>query len=97
MDRSGFAVYTIVDEPKRTDLRRKVHLASPQKRAQCKGICISFEEAVVVFDDPFAVEEYDANNSAEEDRYNMSLLQNSVSFARGYAVSRPMGYETCIF
>jgi len=31
---------------------------------------ISFEEAVKVFDDPFSIEEYDAENSITEDRYN---------------------------
>ncbi|MHC6202117.1 BrnT family toxin [Breznakiellaceae bacterium SP9] len=33
---------------------------------------IRFEEAVDVFDDPFSVEEYDIDNSAHEDRYNIT-------------------------
>jgi uncharacterized DUF497 family protein len=33
---------------------------------------IRFEEAVDVFDDPFAVEEYDDENSVAENRYNIT-------------------------
>jgi len=33
---------------------------------------IGFEEAVGVFDDPFAIEEYDVDNSDAEDRYNVT-------------------------
>ncbi|MDR1785114.1 MAG: BrnT family toxin [Spirochaetaceae bacterium] len=33
---------------------------------------LSFEEGIEAFDDPFAVEEYDTDNSVTEDRYNIT-------------------------
>ena len=46
------------------------HRLKNEKNKQDHGI--SFEEAVDVFDDPFSVEEYDIENSAVEDRYNVT-------------------------
>jgi uncharacterized DUF497 family protein len=41
---------------------------------------ISFEEAVNVFDDLFAVEEYDTDNSAYEDRYSITGFIRGLSY-----------------
>jgi uncharacterized DUF497 family protein len=41
---------------------------------------ISFEEAVDVFDDLFAVEEYDTDNSMYEDRYNITGFLSGLSY-----------------
>jgi uncharacterized DUF497 family protein len=41
---------------------------------------ISFERASEVFDKPFAVEEYDSDNSEYEDRYNVTGYIDGLSY-----------------
>jgi len=52
---------------------------------------ISFEEAVDVFDDLFAVEEYDADNSDYEDRYQYNRIH------KGFVLCNRSFYDTGSF